>query len=247
MAESARGSPTRKAVPTVRGSFPRRPATTSPDTSAALGAMAALRRCAVEGGSYRVSVSLCRTGMWIRSLGADLDPTAAAGLGDWRSRTGETATKFGRLRHLLPVAEMSRTAPHWDLPPAPIGRTPRSGPMDDARIFHVNVNCSDLERSARSTRRRSGSTRQCVLPHPPLSPVRRSGSTSAWWDAWILVGANAFKAARSTCSSRRSQARSVRPRRRSSSADSGAASVSACPISRCGRGPHRWTRGKGLE
>ena len=87
----------------------------------ALGAMAALRRRAVEGGSYRVSVSLCRTGMWIRSLGADLDPTAAAGLGAWRSRTGETATKFGRLRHLLPVAEMSRTAPHWDLPPAPIG------------------------------------------------------------------------------------------------------------------------------
>ena len=76
---------------------------------------------AVAVGAGAVSVSLCRTGMWIRSLGADLDPTAAAGLDDWRSRTVETATMFGRVRHLRPVAEMSRTGPRWDLPPAPIG------------------------------------------------------------------------------------------------------------------------------
>ena len=34
---------------------------------------------------------------------------------------GKDSILAARLRHLLPVAEMSRTAPHRDLPPAPIG------------------------------------------------------------------------------------------------------------------------------
>ena len=87
----------------------------------ALGAMAALQRRVAEGGSYQVSVSLCQTGMWIRSLGAGLDPDTASGLGDWKARLQETETGFGRLRHLRPVVEMSRTPPHWALPSAPIG------------------------------------------------------------------------------------------------------------------------------
>jgi catechol 2,3-dioxygenase-like lactoylglutathione lyase family enzyme len=60
------------------------------------------------------------------------------------------------------------------------------------RIFHVNVNCSDLERCAAFYAGRSGSTPRSVLPRPQPSPVRRSAST-AWWDAWILVGANGFE------------------------------------------------------
>jgi crotonobetainyl-CoA:carnitine CoA-transferase CaiB-like acyl-CoA transferase len=121
MAESATGIAAAQGEPDRPRLVPAAPCDYITGYLGALGAMAALRRRAAEGGSYKVSVSLCRTGMWIRALGANLDPTGATGLGDWRSRTAETATKFGRLRHLLPVAEMSRTAPHWDLPPAPIG------------------------------------------------------------------------------------------------------------------------------
>ena len=46
-------------------------------------------------------------------------PRRASATGE--ARLQETETGFGRLRHLRPVAEMSRTPPHWALPPAPIG------------------------------------------------------------------------------------------------------------------------------
>ena len=49
---------------------------------AALGTMAALRRRAIEGGSYHVRASLCQTAMWIAEDGPCIDPSAASGLGD---------------------------------------------------------------------------------------------------------------------------------------------------------------------
>jgi hypothetical protein len=97
---------------------PRHPATTSPGTWVRLEAMAALRRRGRKAGLQGVGVVVSDR---------DVDPVARRGpptparpVSVIGSRTAETAT-VRSLRHLLPVAEMSRTAPHWDLPPAPIG------------------------------------------------------------------------------------------------------------------------------
>ena len=65
--------------------------------------------------------------------------------------------------------------------------------LDGARIFHVNVNCSDLARS------RSFYVDGCGLtPGVQTTPaVAQSGAAfgldRARWDAWILVGPNGFE------------------------------------------------------
>lgn len=87
----------------------------------ALGAMMALRRRALEGGSWLVRVSLAQTSMWYYRLGHDLDPAAAAGPGDLAGLMVERETPYGRMRHLRPALRMSETDPHWELPSAPIG------------------------------------------------------------------------------------------------------------------------------
>jgi crotonobetainyl-CoA:carnitine CoA-transferase CaiB-like acyl-CoA transferase len=91
---------------------------------AAFGAMAALARRAREGGSWHVRASLCQTAMWLTRLGADLDPSAASGLGDVGARLVHTDTAWGRLSHLGPVVEMEHTPPRWELSPAPLGAHP---------------------------------------------------------------------------------------------------------------------------
>jgi len=93
----------------------------------ATGAMVALLRRAREGGSWRVRVSLARTGQWIVERGL-LDAAALNGLpkelpeAEIQRITTETASPLGRIRHLRPVAQMSETAPRWSNPPAPLGR-----------------------------------------------------------------------------------------------------------------------------
>ena len=88
---------------------------------AALGTMTALARRAVEGGSYRVRVSLSQTGSWLMGLGrcetAGAGPTAEA-LG---SQMTASDTPHGKLHHLGPVLEMSETCPRWQLPSVPLG------------------------------------------------------------------------------------------------------------------------------
>ena len=89
---------------------------------AAVGAAAALRRRAIEGGSYVVQASLCQTAGWISSLGPSCDPAAAIGLGGLVSDgllTSETG--WGTLRHFGPVAQLSATPARWDRPPSPLG------------------------------------------------------------------------------------------------------------------------------
>ena len=92
----------------------------------AFGAMVALERRAREGGSWRVRVSLARTGRWIVDRGV-LDPAQVAGTpaelpDDAIARiTLETASPLGRIRHLAPVVRMSETPPHWARPPLPLG------------------------------------------------------------------------------------------------------------------------------
>jgi crotonobetainyl-CoA:carnitine CoA-transferase CaiB-like acyl-CoA transferase len=87
----------------------------------ALGAMMALRRRAVEGGSWSVNVSLSQTSMWYLRLGHDLDRARASGAGDVASLLGERETPYGRMLHLRPALQMSETQPRWDLPSAPLG------------------------------------------------------------------------------------------------------------------------------
>ena len=92
----------------------------------AFGAMVALERRAHEGGSWRVRVSLARTGRWIVDRGV-LDPAQVAGVpselpDDAIARiTLETPSPLGRIRHLAPVARMAETPAYWTRPPVPVG------------------------------------------------------------------------------------------------------------------------------
>lgn len=87
---------------------------------AALGTLVALLRRAREGGSYRVRVSLARTGMWYMqhprvSTDAEL-PDGVPSREAIARFTIESATHLGPLLHLAPVVEMSQTPPYWELP-----------------------------------------------------------------------------------------------------------------------------------
>jgi crotonobetainyl-CoA:carnitine CoA-transferase CaiB-like acyl-CoA transferase len=87
----------------------------------ALGVMIALRRRAVEGGSWRVTVSLSQTSMWYLRMGYDLDRANATGSGDIVTLMEECATPYGHMRRLRPALRMSETPPRWTIPSAPLG------------------------------------------------------------------------------------------------------------------------------
>jgi crotonobetainyl-CoA:carnitine CoA-transferase CaiB-like acyl-CoA transferase len=95
----------------------------------AFGAMVALARRALEGGSWLVRVSLARTGRWIAERGL-LDRAALSEVPNDLSPeeinqlTTETITPTGRLRHLAPIAQMSETRAFWARPPVPLGTHP---------------------------------------------------------------------------------------------------------------------------
>lgn len=87
----------------------------------ALGTMMALRRRALEGGSWSVRVSLAQTAMWYTRLGNDVDFAGANGSGDVSAFMQERDTPYGRMYHLAPALRMSKTPPQWELPSAPPG------------------------------------------------------------------------------------------------------------------------------
>ena len=64
--------------------------------------------------------------------------------------------------------------------------------LDGARIFHVNINCSDLARSRTFYVDGCGLTEgvRTAPEHP--QPGDAFGFDRAWWDALILIGANGF-------------------------------------------------------
>jgi catechol 2,3-dioxygenase-like lactoylglutathione lyase family enzyme len=64
--------------------------------------------------------------------------------------------------------------------------------MYDARIFHVNVNCSDLERSRRFYEEGLGLHAAVNTAPPVAQPGHAFGLERARWDAWILVGEHSF-------------------------------------------------------
>lgn len=92
----------------------------------AFGAMTALLRRAREGGSWRVRVSLARTGQWIVERGL-LDAAAIADLprelpdAEIAGWSEETASLRGIIRHLAPVAQLAETPARWQRPPVPLG------------------------------------------------------------------------------------------------------------------------------
>ena len=91
----------------------------------AFGAMEALRRRAIEGGSYHVRVSLVQTAHWIKRIGRFVHSEDARGLpdpviDDVMDLTMETESSFGMLRHLKPAVMLSETPPYWASPPVPL-------------------------------------------------------------------------------------------------------------------------------
>jgi crotonobetainyl-CoA:carnitine CoA-transferase CaiB-like acyl-CoA transferase len=84
----------------------------------AAGATAALLRRAFEGGSYRVTVSLARTGMFVASLGT-VDPDGAGTNPDHMLLDPGAIladTPLGPLCQLAPAVAFSETVPRWSDP-----------------------------------------------------------------------------------------------------------------------------------
>lgn len=99
----------------------------------AYGAMVALRRRAVEGGSWHVRLSLDRTAAWLWEmtdrLGREADvPGAKPGMDDVDDLCTVTPSAFGELTHFKPIVDMPETPPRWDRPPVPLGTDPARWP-----------------------------------------------------------------------------------------------------------------------
>lgn len=89
----------------------------------AFAAAAALRRQALEGGSWHVRLSLAQTGHWIRNLGRVANGFAVARPD--RAPYLETAKSgFGELVALRHSAQLSRTPTRWARPSMPPGTHP---------------------------------------------------------------------------------------------------------------------------
>ncbi|MGG1944726.1 CoA transferase [Trinickia sp. NRRL B-1857] len=90
---------------------------------AAFGAMVALQRRAVEGGSWHVRVSLAQTGRWLQSLGTIEDGWRAPDVrpGDVRDLMQTMDSPFGKVLAAAPAEAMSETPARFELPPVPLG------------------------------------------------------------------------------------------------------------------------------
>lgn len=89
----------------------------------ALGALAALRRRAIEGGSWHVTVSLAATGNWLRGLGRIENGHATPDIGAEAAAPFlyTTSSGFGELTAVRHAALLSETPALWDLPSVPLG------------------------------------------------------------------------------------------------------------------------------
>lgn len=97
----------------------------------AAGIMAALYRRATVGGSWHVSVSLARTGLWLRSLGLVADGFAVpaqdfAAIADLMETT---PSGFGTMTAVRHAAELSETPARWVRPSVPLGSNPSAWPV----------------------------------------------------------------------------------------------------------------------
>ncbi|GAA4194461.1 hypothetical protein GCM10022252_38930 [Streptosporangium oxazolinicum] len=89
---------------------------------AAFGAMAALLRRSVEGGSWRVELSLAGTARWLDGLGRVAG--AAAPEPDVTGMIEEMDSAFGRLTYLRPPGTVDGVPPYWSSPPPERGEHP---------------------------------------------------------------------------------------------------------------------------
>jgi crotonobetainyl-CoA:carnitine CoA-transferase CaiB-like acyl-CoA transferase len=105
---------------------------------AALGSLIALQRRAVYGGSYLVRVSLCQTGMWVRSLGIAPEERVAAATkleGDEvRDFIIDSNGGYGPMSHLRPPVRMSATPARWKRPNVMLGTHPAEWPAREAAL-----------------------------------------------------------------------------------------------------------------
>jgi hypothetical protein len=90
--------------------------------------MIALRRRAIEGGSWRVRVSLVQTARWVRELGiagperlVAVQPFSSEELARYSINSD---TGFGPMSHLRPPVLLSATPARWDQPTRPLGSDP---------------------------------------------------------------------------------------------------------------------------
>jgi hypothetical protein len=90
---------------------------------AAFGAMAALARRAIEGGSWHVKVSLAQTGQWLQSFGEITDGWQAPDLSldDVRDCLVTVDSEFGRVQAVQPAEQLEETPAFLGLPPSRIG------------------------------------------------------------------------------------------------------------------------------
>jgi len=88
----------------------------------AFAAMTALKRRAIEGGSWHVRCSLAQTGHWFRNLGR-IAGTACADpkFDDVRDCLEDSDSGFGRLTAVRHAAVLSETPAHWTRPSVPLG------------------------------------------------------------------------------------------------------------------------------
>lgn len=93
---------------------------------AAAGALVALGRRAVEGGSWLVRASLVQTAGWLLGGAPRPHPSAAVGLGDVAALQTATETAWGRLTHLQPALELAAAPCRWDRAPQRLGVSPPS-------------------------------------------------------------------------------------------------------------------------
>lgn len=92
---------------------------------AAFGALIALQRRALYGGSYLVRVSLCQTATWVRGLGIEgperLARARPLGGDEVRSFLVESESGWGPMTHLGPAVRMAATPARWARPTVPLG------------------------------------------------------------------------------------------------------------------------------
>jgi crotonobetainyl-CoA:carnitine CoA-transferase CaiB-like acyl-CoA transferase len=99
---------------------------------AAFGALVALQRRTLYGGSYMVRVSLSQTGMWVRGLGIAgperLDANVPIEGDEIRDYVTKSDSGYGPMSHLRPAVRMSATPPQWKRPTRPLGSDPAVWP-----------------------------------------------------------------------------------------------------------------------
>lgn len=99
---------------------------------AAFGSLVALQRRALYGGSYLVRVSLCQTGMWVRSLGVAneerVDGAQKLEDAEVQGFLVESNGGYGPMRHLRPPVRLSATPARWTRPVARLGAHPARWP-----------------------------------------------------------------------------------------------------------------------